>query len=914
MSQNNQISSAELPLEYNFEQLKMLGLSFIKDLSGNEWSNFNDSDPGVTTLEQLCYALTELGYCNNFDIQDILCQQDDKIHFEGQFFQPDECLTSAPVTIMDYRKLILDRMDMIKNVYINVDDTVGQYSIYLYVDPSRLQQVQSLDEQKKLNNQSLHEVGSNNRTDKNKIIEAVTGLVNQYRNIAETFNCVAVLQEKSISLLGTIYLANQAVKGNVIAALKFAIAQYISPPIRQLGYQDMLALGYDSDEIFSGPQLKNGWIPDEDLTNDKIKNINLDDLLQIISAIDGVSGVDKLCFHGTNKNMIDIQTGDIAHIAIHELSWQQNQAVNTIASSHEMYYQLNTLQVSNPSEKIGATVALLPTLPSGKYRNIADYYSIQNTFPSFYGVGLDGVPANTNDYGIAQARQFKGYLMVFDQLLANQFSQLANVAQLFSFNPIKSTMNKSKKIDSNIPKQLFSPTYFCQELYNIPDVQPLLIGNQSYKFSFGEIADAKLQFKAWKQYREDPFNQYINGMREAMEKSTERDERRERMLNHLLARHGESGAFYDELITTAHWYGSLRQTRIMIKQMLLQNYQLLSYHRCKAYNLLGANALGTPGRFRLTRQGFEQLTLQSQPAGEWYQQDLNTIHGLIDLGYSTKENFVEQVNQLKLNFPDEVNAQITDGNTVKPIDFIEDGRLNVEAIDKQKRFNTRDFENYSSFELRLNLVFGLSLHYQQLSAILLTLIEQQSWSDEYTGPFESALGLSITVIKTASVHTIEVDSTPVLQLKTDNDYKCFNEELYQAYKDQLDWLSVQRQGFIFVENQLLLKSASRHHMSEDRANYFFLQTESIFPEYVCLTNSPLFQQQFNKLVRGYFPAHVGNFFITESFSLLHKTIKEFVVWHNALKENAAKWTTKQKESVKWLITKLLSSAEGDNKL
>ncbi|MCF5630842.1 hypothetical protein GIV53_16310, partial [Pseudomonas syringae] len=45
-----------LPDALNFRSLKNLGIQQLKQLVGNTWSNYNDSDPGVTILDQVCYA------------------------------------------------------------------------------------------------------------------------------------------------------------------------------------------------------------------------------------------------------------------------------------------------------------------------------------------------------------------------------------------------------------------------------------------------------------------------------------------------------------------------------------------------------------------------------------------------------------------------------------------------------------------------------------------------------------------------------------------------------------------------------------------------------------------------------------------------------------------------------------------
>jgi hypothetical protein len=46
----------------DFNKLREEGVKVIQELSGEIWTDFNLHDPGITTLEVLCYALTELGY------------------------------------------------------------------------------------------------------------------------------------------------------------------------------------------------------------------------------------------------------------------------------------------------------------------------------------------------------------------------------------------------------------------------------------------------------------------------------------------------------------------------------------------------------------------------------------------------------------------------------------------------------------------------------------------------------------------------------------------------------------------------------------------------------------------------------------------------------------------------------------
>ena len=72
--------------------------------------------------------------------------------------------------------------------------------------------------------------------------------------------------------------------------------------------------------------------------------------------------------------------------------------------------------------------------PPGRDRNIANYYSLQHQFPACFGIGEMGLPASATAQRQGQVKQLKAYLMFFDQLLANYFAQLAHVKDLFSFN------------------------------------------------------------------------------------------------------------------------------------------------------------------------------------------------------------------------------------------------------------------------------------------------------------------------------------------------------------------------------------------------------------------------------------------------------------------------------------------------
>ena len=67
----------------NYKELLDEGIELIQKFSGNQWSDYNYHDPGITFLEQICFALTDLGYKSNFPIEDILLAYTDKFDLEN---------------------------------------------------------------------------------------------------------------------------------------------------------------------------------------------------------------------------------------------------------------------------------------------------------------------------------------------------------------------------------------------------------------------------------------------------------------------------------------------------------------------------------------------------------------------------------------------------------------------------------------------------------------------------------------------------------------------------------------------------------------------------------------------------------------------------------------------------------------
>ena len=77
MSANRQALVKNPPLEpaQDFYRLRREGIGFIEQMGSARWTDYNVHDPGITILEALCYAITDLAYRIGWDIKDILSPQ-----------------------------------------------------------------------------------------------------------------------------------------------------------------------------------------------------------------------------------------------------------------------------------------------------------------------------------------------------------------------------------------------------------------------------------------------------------------------------------------------------------------------------------------------------------------------------------------------------------------------------------------------------------------------------------------------------------------------------------------------------------------------------------------------------------------------------------------------------------------------
>src|SRR4030043_434296 len=246
----------------DYALLRREAIDFIEKFSGDYWTDYNNHDPGITVLETLCYAITDLSYRLNFNISDILAEPPDgKNKGQRQFFTAREILTVNPVTIEDFRKLIID-IDGVRNAWQERGEgpsgTKGYYGVY--IEP---------------------EYGTAN--DNSVLVKKVRAKLLANRDLCEDFLAISVLPPENIRVRADVSIENDADATAVLAEIYARLADFISPVVQFLDRNEMFTRGYGAAEIFDGPPLEHGFIDVKNLQEAERKTqLHASDLIRLL--------------------------------------------------------------------------------------------------------------------------------------------------------------------------------------------------------------------------------------------------------------------------------------------------------------------------------------------------------------------------------------------------------------------------------------------------------------------------------------------------------------------------------------------------------------------------------------------------------------------------------------------------------
>jgi len=531
----------------HYQELRRRGIAYIQDTASAFWTDYNVHDPGITTLELLCYAITDLSYRASFSVPDLLATEKDTVeNIRKHFITAKNIFPNQPTTNNDYRKLLID-IGGVKNAWI-ARDTKTIYADL--INKTLSYNTPSSRKWKPVTLKGYHRILLEFDTnvedaEKESIRQQARGVLASNRNVCEDFTTVSEVQRESLRLCAEIEIAPQADPVELLARVFFNIQQHLTPIVRFYRLAELFEQKYSADKIFEGPLLSHGFIKNDELDASELKTeIHLSDIMQQILNAQGVLNIDEIVVTPvqevnvqSNKWIIGLKSGHQPVMDILEskiVVYKNGMPFRPRPQDIEQRFR-GLMQAFIEGNEAVITEDI--SFNTGTFRHIGQYYSIQNHYPKTYGISHWGLPDDATPERKAQARQLQGFLYFFDQQLANYLAQLSNLSKLFSTDP---TIDR---------------TYFTQLADSFKDAEDLFADPLGVKERIQEAAESPDSF----------------------------DQRRNTFIDHLLSRFSES--FYDYVgILRSISPEMNRQELIDTKLRFVNNYPEYSSRRFAAFN------------------------------------------------------------------------------------------------------------------------------------------------------------------------------------------------------------------------------------------------------------------------------------------------------------------------------------------
>ncbi len=562
----------------DYASLRREAIHQLERMAGGLWTDFNAHDPGITILEQLCYALTELTYRIDFPVPDLLADGGRDPYRD--LYTPAQVLTSGPVTLVDLRKLVLDVVG-VRNAWI---EPVAELKVPLgYSQEGQEISIPSAGDAhltEPVGLKGLYRVlidfddSDSDPRLPSSAAEEVACRLHAHRNLCEDFEALVPLESKDVKILARVEIGPVDDAERVFLEICHAISEYLSPAVPFASLPEMQEAGKAIDEIFDGPLLDHGFIDTGALNRlERRTSIYTSDLIAAIMSVAGVRAVRAISVAIDDKPpqawALDLPPNTAPRFNLEESQitlirggLESPVVVNQFKALYGKQFATSRARVQLTAEERD----LIP--PAGRDRRVGNYFSIMHQFPAVYGIGSTGLPESASPERKAQAKRLKAYLLFFDQLLANEFAQLAQVKDLFSFRADSATTYSSQTIDD--------PTLALDEV-RTTDLSP------DHARALQEMTEPSLE-------------------------STAPEERKNRFLNHLLARFAEEfsqySLFFNDARTKRDGSGSrqvnlteLVTERQKFLRKLIEDKQafLRRYPRVSSGRGAGFNYLAPPG-------------------------------------------------------------------------------------------------------------------------------------------------------------------------------------------------------------------------------------------------------------------------------------------------------------------------------
>lgn len=423
-------------------------LQALQQLSGKVWTDFNAHDPGITMLDVLNYALTELDYKLGFPLVDYLTDREQGFRPENfGLFLPDRVFPTNPVTPEDYRKLFLMKIPELENVWIDIDPCKGSYRIHLAVFDF------------------IEGVG------REEVQKQVENLFMTHRNLCECLELIDFVKLESVYLEGEIELLPGTDVTAALVEVYHEAYAYLARHVRYDSPEVLKQQNIPPDEWLEGPNDKDIRIVTAESSEVRTETA----LYQLLRRLTGVKSVHSFCIRkkedGQLVNRFDHAYGLFIPQHPKELEEYLKVKVDGLPANVRFEHFISEFDVNNMTSgnylKISSAHRFAVDCPTGEWRGGYTHDSVLNDFPDNYGINQNGLSGFVDKERRAKGLQLKAYLSLFDFVFARGLKELDELKRVmkwdeclkylvFAMEDFQSLLSDSLLRENGVQKDFFS--------------------------------------------------------------------------------------------------------------------------------------------------------------------------------------------------------------------------------------------------------------------------------------------------------------------------------------------------------------------------------------------------------------------------------------------------------------------------
>lgn len=411
------------------------GRATLAAMSDGRWTDFNAHDPGITILELVAYALTDLGYRAGHPMSDLLAGS-------APLLGPAESLTTRAVTVADLRRLGLDVVG-VRNVWIEPATVGGVRLRYaggardLWLEDVRTERTEDVTLA------GVHRVviEKSSREDlaSAEVAREVALRFHAERNLGEDFDSFAVLESQAIVVAADVEIDEPERAEEILLAIYRRLDGYLSPQRELRTVAELRKAGQASDVIYDGPRVEGGVLADAIGGEERRRVLHLSDVIAELASTQGVRATRRVRL---GNSIDEALTGPIAwsfpvdaervpafDIASSRIRLLRGGAVALDSANRPDLAQRFATETRRAS---GSDAMREEPRRAGRDRRIVDYHPLRMDLPRTYGVRPGALGREASSARRAAANQLRAYLAIFDALLANLFAQLNGAKSLLS--------------------------------------------------------------------------------------------------------------------------------------------------------------------------------------------------------------------------------------------------------------------------------------------------------------------------------------------------------------------------------------------------------------------------------------------------------------------------------------------------